>query len=85
MDRYALRDALRAAGRPPGSFQLEGVHQHVPVPTDFWFLRRTPDGHRWEIGAYERGVYDVRETHDTESSAGDRLYEILTGRSAPAS
>jgi hypothetical protein len=79
VDRYELRSALLAAGLPPESFQLTDVHEHTPIPTDFWFLRPATGG-RWEIGAYERGGYEVRETFDTEGAAGARLYEILTGR-----
>ena len=60
MDRHELALALLTTGQPPESFQLAGVHEHVPVPTDFWFLRPAPDG-RWEIGSYERGSYDDTE------------------------
>jgi hypothetical protein len=52
----AVRDGLLAAGLPPGAFRIEGVHE--PPSTDFWFLR--PAGPRWEVGAYERGRWDVR-------------------------
>lgn len=76
MDRHELRTALLAAGLPPESFQLAGVHEHVPIPPDFWFLRPGPGG-RWEIGAYERGLYDVREVFTTEAAACVRFYEIL--------
>lgn len=73
-----LRDALLAAGQPPESFQLAGVHENVPLPTDFWFLRPTTAG-RWEIGSYERGTYAVRETHDSVSAAGAALRRVLLG------
>jgi hypothetical protein len=53
----AVRDALLAAGAPPGSFQLAGAHESTPLPTDFWFARPSPAG--WEVGAYERGTYSV--------------------------
>lgn len=79
MDRPALRDALLAAGLPPESFQLVGVHEHVPTPTDFWFLRPTPNG-RWQVGSYERGVFDVREEFGTETDACAWLYQIMLGR-----
>jgi hypothetical protein len=82
VDRYGLRAALLAAGLPPDSFQLAGVHQHVPIPLDFWFLRPAADG-RWEVGAYERGVYDVRAVFAAEGAACDFLYLALTGRPAP--
>jgi hypothetical protein len=75
-DRRTLRAALLEAGVPPESFQLAGVHEHAPIPTDFWFVRPTPGG-RWQIGAYERGVYDVREEFRTEAQACDRLYSIM--------
>jgi hypothetical protein len=83
VDRYALRDALLAAGLPAGSFALAGVHEHVPVPPDFWFLRRAANGGGWEIGLYERGVHDVRQSFDTEEAACAGLYRALTGRPAP--
>ncbi|MER7416798.1 hypothetical protein ABT346_08435 [Micromonospora peucetia] len=84
MDRHEVRDALLATGMSPDAFELEGVHEHVPVPPDFWFLRRSPGG-RWEIGAYERGRYDVRLVFDTEEEACAALWRALTGRPAPAS
>ncbi|MBO4211018.1 hypothetical protein GSF22_34265, partial [Micromonospora echinofusca] len=42
-----------------------------------------PDGQRWEIGAYERGVHDVRAVFDTEDAACVAFYQALTGRPAP--
>lgn len=82
MDRCGLRNILLNSGLSPESFELAGVHEHVPVPPDFWFLRPTADG-RWEIGLYERGVYDVRSTHDTEDAACRAFHRALTGRPAP--
>ena len=82
MDRHQVYRALLAAGLSPDAFELEDVHEHVPVPPDFWFLRRSPGG-GWEIGPYERGTYDVRERFDTEAEACARLYTSLTGRPAP--
>lgn len=58
MTLAALRDSLLAAGAPPESFQLSGVHESVPLPPDFWFVRPSAAG--WEVGSYERGVWDVR-------------------------
>ncbi|MEV0458576.1 hypothetical protein [Catellatospora methionotrophica] len=72
-----LVTALLEAGQPPESFQVPGVHEHVPIPTDFWFLR--PAGGGWELGYYERGVYDVREVLPAEAVACTRLYELVTG------
>jgi hypothetical protein len=82
MDRHQVRAALLATGLSPDAFELEDVHEHVPVPADFWFLRHAADG-RWEIGLYERGVHDVRGTFDTEEAACAALYTALTGRPAP--
>ena len=82
MDRHQVRAALLAAGLSPDAFELEGVHEHVPVPPDFWFLRRSPRG-GWEIGLYERGVYDIRQRFDTEEEASAGLWTALTGRPAP--
>lgn len=81
MDRRELRDRLLAEGTPPAAFQLAGIHEQKPIPTDFWFLRPAPDG-RWEVGAYERGGYDVRRVLDTEAAACAALYRALTGRPA---
>jgi hypothetical protein len=39
MDRRQQVKSLLAAGVPPQSFQLPGVHSHDPLPLDFWFLR----------------------------------------------
>jgi hypothetical protein len=78
VNRVALRDALLAAGVPPDSFQLPGVHDSTPLPTDFWFVRPSPDG-PWELGPYERGTYDVREILPTEAAACARLHQILLG------
>ncbi|SCG61813.1 hypothetical protein [Micromonospora coxensis] len=83
MDRHEVRNALMKAGISPDAFELAGVHEHVPLPPDFWFLRRSADG-RWEIGAYERGVYDVRQTFDTEEDACGGLWHALTGRPVPS-
>ncbi len=79
MDRYGVRDALFAAGMSPAAFQITGVHEQRPVPPDFCFLRPAPGG-GWEIGAYERGGYDVRATHPTEAAACAEFYRALTGR-----
>ena len=76
-DRHVLVTALLEAGQPPESFEVPGVHEHVPIPTDFWFLR--PAGERWELGYYERGVYDVREVLPGEAAACTRFYELVTG------
>ncbi|MEO3775683.1 hypothetical protein ABGB16_02295 [Micromonospora sp. B11E3] len=83
MDRYEVRGALLAAGLSPDAFEIEDVHEHVPVPPDFWFLRHSPGG-RWEIGLYERGVHDVRQVFDSEEAAADGLWTALTGRPAPS-
>ena len=74
-DLAALRDELLAAGLPPGSFQLAGVHESAPRPTDFWFVR--PAGPRWEVGAYERGVWDVRAVVGSVGEAGALLRSAL--------
>lgn len=84
MDRYRVRAALLEAGLSPQAFQLEDVHEHVPVPPDFWFLRRSSGG-GWEIGLYERGVDDVRQVFDSEEAACAGLWTALTARPAPPS
>ncbi|MER6593083.1 hypothetical protein ABT214_14770 [Micromonospora purpureochromogenes] len=83
MDRHEVRNALLATGLSPEAFELEGVHEHVPVPPDFWFLRGASGG-RWEIGLYERGTRDVRQVFDTEEEACAGLWRALTGRPAPS-
>ncbi|HEY3504029.1 MAG TPA: hypothetical protein VGN37_14755 [Actinocatenispora sp.] len=77
MDRYALTEALLAAGLPAGSFVVGGVHEPDPPALDYWFLRGAPG--RWEIGPYERGRAEVRETYEREADACARLLAILTG------
>ena len=79
MDRQQLVEALLAAGQPPGSFQVTGVHSHEPVPTDFWFLR-PGSGDGWEVGYFERGVYKVRKRFDAETEAAAWMYRAVTGR-----
>jgi hypothetical protein len=83
VDRYEVRDALLEAGVSPDAFWLQDVDEHVSVPTDFWFLRRSADG-RWEVGPYERGVYEVRHVYDSEEAACAGLYTALTARPAPS-
>ncbi|MFD4456948.1 hypothetical protein [Nocardia sp. NPDC058480] len=78
MNLQQLAAALTAAGLPPDSFQIAEVHETRPTPTDFWFLRPGPD-HGWEVGAYERGQFDVRACFDTESNAAQWMLTTLTG------
>ncbi|MER6910092.1 hypothetical protein ABT354_00245 [Streptomyces sp. NPDC000594] len=76
MDRYALREALRAAGVADAYYHVEGVHEPVPTPPDHVFLRRGPEG-GWETGVYERGSHEVMARHSRESDACDRLWRML--------
>lgn len=76
-DRWQLRAALVAAGVADGYYRIEGVHEPVPTPTDFLFLRRARDG-AWETGAYERGTYEVVARHPSESAACRHLLRLLT-------
>ncbi|MGF0319772.1 hypothetical protein [Nocardia fluminea] len=78
MNRHELAEALTAAGLPPESFQIAEVHETSPPPTDFWFLRRGSDD-GWEVGAYERGQFDVRANFDTESDAAQWMLTTLMG------
>ncbi|MFE5740213.1 hypothetical protein [Streptomyces celluloflavus] len=77
MDRHELRAALRAAGVADGYYRIAGVHEPVPTPPDFLFLRKGPDG-AWETGAYERGTYQVIARHTSESAACAHLLRLLT-------
>ncbi|GAA2991949.1 hypothetical protein [Streptomyces fulvorobeus] len=76
MDRPHLRAALRVAGVPDGYYRIEGVHEPVPPPTDFLFLRRG-SGDVWETGAFERGTYEVLARHPDEESACAHLLALL--------
>lgn len=76
-DRHAVRTALRAAGVADGHYRIEGVHEPVPTPPDFLFLRQAPDG-AWETGAYERGAHHVISRHPTEAAACAQLFRLLT-------
>ncbi|MEU9201590.1 hypothetical protein [Streptomyces sp. NPDC048332] len=76
MDRRELRDALRAAGVADGYYRIEGVHEPVPTPTDFLFVRQSSDG-GWETGAYERGAYEVIARHPAEAQACAHLFRLL--------
>lgn len=83
MNRHQLVEALLAAGRPPASFQVAGVHAAEPPSMDFWFMRPGADG-GWDVGAFERGTYDVRKHFDAENQAAAFLYKALTGHEPPA-
>ncbi|MDX3854139.1 hypothetical protein [Streptomyces sp. AK02-01A] len=76
MDRLELRAALIAAGVADGYYRIQDVHEPVPTPPDFLFLRRTRGA--WETGAYERGLYQVIARHTSESAACAHLLRLLT-------
>ncbi|MCX4734248.1 hypothetical protein ACIA74_27320 [Streptomyces sp. NPDC051658] len=76
MDRRELYAALSRAGVADGYYRIEGVHEPVPTPTDFLFLRQAPDG-VWETGAYERGTYEVIARHPSEQAACEHLLRLL--------
>ncbi len=82
MNRHELRSALRAAGVADGYYRIEGIHEPAPVPTDFLFLRKAPDGARetgaWETGVYERGAHQVIARHPSEPEACAHLLRLLT-------
>ncbi|MDO3650342.1 hypothetical protein [Nocardia mangyaensis] len=83
MNREQLVTALLDAGLATGSFQIPGVHETTPLPTDFWYLRSGADG-GWEVGAFERGRFDTRARFDTESAATQWMLSTLTGGTADA-
>lgn len=76
MDRRAARAALSTAGVADGHYRIEGVHEPVPTPPDFLFLRSAPDG-QWETGVYERGAHEVVARHPSESAACAHLLTLL--------
>jgi len=76
VDRLGLRAALGVAGVADGHYRIEGVHEPVPTPPDFLFMRRAPDG-VWETGAYERGGYEVIARHPDEAAACAHLLSLL--------
>ncbi|MBK3533542.1 hypothetical protein JHN61_29165 [Streptomyces sp. MBT67] len=76
MDRRALHAALVEARIPGGYYRIEGVHEPVPTPPDFLFVRRSGDG-GWETGAYERGTYEVIARHPDEATACSHLLSLL--------
>ncbi|WP_158852599.1 hypothetical protein [Saccharothrix deserti] len=77
MDRHALAQALDGAGVPRNAYLIEGVREFGDVPPlDFYFLRER--GGRWQVGVFERGVYDPFVEHDTEEAACADLYDRLT-------
>lgn len=77
MNRREVRAALSAAGVADGYYRIEGVHEPVPTPSDFLFLRQGPDG-RWETGAYEHGTYEVIAHRTSESQACAHLLLLAT-------
>jgi hypothetical protein len=76
MERQELRAVLAEAGVAEGYYRIEGVHEPVPTPPDFLFLRKAPDG-AWETGAYERGTYEVIARHPSEAAACGHLLRLL--------
>ncbi len=76
MERRELRAALAGAGVPDGYYRIEGVHEPVPTPPDFLFVRQAPDG-VWETGAYERGACEVIARHPNEAAACGHLFHLL--------
>ncbi|MFD0344478.1 hypothetical protein ACFVH0_38395 [Streptomyces sp. NPDC127117] len=67
---------LRRAGVADGYYRIEGVHEPVPIPTDFLFPRHAPDG-VWETGAYERGTREVIARHPSEQAACEKFLSLL--------
>ncbi|MFY0512757.1 hypothetical protein ACOMD4_20535 [Streptomyces anulatus] len=76
MDSRALHAALVEARIPGGYYRIEGVHEPVPTPPDFLFVRRGADG-GWETGAFERGTYEVLARHPDEAAACAHLLSLL--------
>ncbi|MFI7239169.1 hypothetical protein [Streptomyces cyaneofuscatus] len=76
MDRRALHAALMEAAIPGGYYRIEGVHEPVPTPPDFLFVRRAADG-GWETGAYERGRDEILARHPDEAAACAHLLRLL--------
>ncbi len=76
MDRRALHAALVEARIPGGYYRIEGVHEPVPTPPDFLFVRRGCSG-GWETGAFERGTYEVLAHHPDEAAACAHLLGLL--------
>ncbi|MDX3378703.1 hypothetical protein PV390_30330 [Streptomyces sp. ME02-6991-2A] len=76
MNRQALHAALMEAGIPGGYYRIEGVHEPVPTPPDFLFVRRAADG-QWETGGHERGRDEVLARHPDEATACAHLLRLL--------
>ncbi|MEU9713010.1 hypothetical protein AB0E21_31070 [Streptomyces sp. NPDC047967] len=76
MDRRALHAALVHERIPGGYYRIEGVHEPVPAPPDFLFVRRSGDG-GWETGAFERGTHEVIARHPDEATACAHLLSLL--------
>ncbi|MFH8487104.1 hypothetical protein [Streptomyces longisporoflavus] len=76
MDIRGLPAALREAGVADGYFWIEGVHEPVPTPPDFVYLRRTGDGAAWETGTFERGEHHPLARHADEGEACAHLLRL---------
>ncbi|MEV0322907.1 hypothetical protein ACIBKX_15260 [Streptomyces sp. NPDC050658] len=76
-DISGLPAALRAAGVADGYYWIEGVHEPVPTPPDFVYLRRTAGGGAWETGTYERGTYAPLARYTDEAAACAALLRLL--------
>lgn len=77
MDVRGLPAALTEAGVADGYYWIEGVHEPVPTPPDFVYLRRTGDGEAWETGTYERGTHHPLARHADEGEACEHLLRLL--------
>lgn len=81
--RARLAAELRAAGLAAGLYWIEGVHEPVPRPTDYLYLRRTPapsgPAERWETGAFERGRWEPVAWHADEVTGCVHLRRLLLG------
>ncbi|MFJ2770787.1 hypothetical protein [Streptomyces sp. NPDC087300] len=77
MDVRELHTALRAAHVADGYYWIEGVHEPVPTPPDFLYLRGSERG-GWEIGVFERGSHHPVARHVDEAAACADLLGRLT-------
>ncbi|MFI8519411.1 hypothetical protein ACIGEZ_16475 [Streptomyces sp. NPDC085481] len=68
-ERERLARALWEAGVPGELYWIEGVHEPVPTPPDFVYLRSVPGRAGWETGVYERGAHHPVAVHATEAEA----------------
>ncbi|MFD7629222.1 hypothetical protein ACFV7Q_24885 [Streptomyces sp. NPDC059851] len=85
MDRHGLCEALRAAGVPPGLYEVPDCPGPPGLPRPEARLYLEERAGEWVVGAEERGVRTVLDRFPDEDRACRSLYARLTEEGPPPS